>query len=187
MAEPGTVCAEDGCDRTDLTRGYCGKHYQKRIKNGTLPRIQTPRGGKKPPCSVDGCDRDAVVKGMCKLHYNRARANTLPLTAPIQRQPAPVVLVVGPARADGQGGYAWPLGGTHDPEPGHAPLLTGYAREDLAARHIDPDRMEWRLRTDRNGNPWLTARPRAATAGTSNIDRAREAFRAMEARAGVAS
>lgn len=40
-----TTCAVDGCDRTDLTRDWCGMHYQRMRAHGTPLKRSRPANG----------------------------------------------------------------------------------------------------------------------------------------------
>lgn len=97
---PKTTCVEDACSRTDLTRGLCGRHYQRRRKLGIpLPvnppapcpqcaELFTPATAAqkfcsrpcqanynrdrddRPPCAEPDCARPIRAKGLCNTHYN---------------------------------------------------------------------------------------------------------------------
>ena len=72
------TCSIDGCERTQWSRGWCGTHYQRWRKNGSLSENVPIRTSGF--CSVDGCSRKRYAQGVCNPHYHRlrTRGDTLP-------------------------------------------------------------------------------------------------------------
>ena len=61
-------CLVDGCDRPNLSRGWCQKHYSAWQRHGDpLTDLSIRRG----ICEVEGCDRTWLCKRMCQMHYRR--------------------------------------------------------------------------------------------------------------------
>lgn len=70
------TCSFAGCSRSARTRGWCGTHYERWRKNGTVDLM--PRSG-PVLCSVPKCSEFARSKGMCPSHYMRERRYGDPL------------------------------------------------------------------------------------------------------------
>lgn len=62
-------CSIEGCDKSPITRGYCGAHYQKLRKYGDPRKIVRA----KPPelCTMPGCNRPYLAGGYCNVHYQK--------------------------------------------------------------------------------------------------------------------
>lgn len=63
------TCADADCARAPERRGFCGMHYRRYLKDGSLTRWT------RPVCSVDGCPSLALSRGMCDKHYRRILDN----------------------------------------------------------------------------------------------------------------
>jgi hypothetical protein len=62
-------CAVEGCERKKHSRGWCGTHYSRWRRNGSIdltPYVM-------PPCCVEDCDSLSYSNGMCVKHYQRVR------------------------------------------------------------------------------------------------------------------
>lgn len=59
--KPKQECSVDGCDKHQIARSYCDKHY----------RIWRLNAADVPKCSVDGCNTSARTRGFCENHYKR--------------------------------------------------------------------------------------------------------------------
>jgi hypothetical protein len=65
------TCTIEGCERKQHARGWCGTHYHRWRRLGTVeltPYIT-------PHCSVDTCESPSYSTGMCTLHYQRVRSH----------------------------------------------------------------------------------------------------------------
>jgi hypothetical protein len=63
---------EDGCDAPPIARNLCGKHYQRRSIEGTLPpKIRVSYAG-RVPCTVRDCASHAVARTYCGRHARLA-------------------------------------------------------------------------------------------------------------------
>jgi hypothetical protein len=67
----GRTCSFPGCDRTHVSRGYCGSHTWQ-IKHGK-PLTPITRVTNSP-CTVDGCPHRAIAHGLCQTHDKHKRA-----------------------------------------------------------------------------------------------------------------
>lgn len=67
------ICSVDGCQETRRwARGFCGKHYMERWKDGTLgdaPRIRVLSDS--PTCKIEDCERMVFGRGWCAMHWKR--------------------------------------------------------------------------------------------------------------------
>jgi hypothetical protein len=78
-AQDTRKCGVDGCDRPQVARGYCPKHYVRLlrhgdpliVKKGTRPR--SPEDRDLRCCKVADCGSPYFAKGFCHYHYNRNR------------------------------------------------------------------------------------------------------------------
>lgn len=59
------TCIVDGCDKSDVSRGYCNGHYRKFLRHDGNPLWTRP----KLACNVKDCNRKHSAKGYCKTHY----------------------------------------------------------------------------------------------------------------------
>ena len=84
---PRDTCTMEGCERPQVGRGLCKKHYLRLYRHGdtNLRRITMPTRG---PCAVDGCERLARARGMCTKHYRRLTKNGNPHVASTKQWPS---------------------------------------------------------------------------------------------------
>lgn len=74
-----TACSIEDCTRPAKARTWCGTHYARWARLGTVEL--TPYV--TPPCSVETCDRLSYSNGMCMTHYQRmTRIGRTELVAP---------------------------------------------------------------------------------------------------------
>lgn len=73
------VCTRPECDRKQVARGLCARHYQRHWEGKPLdgPFRESTEG---KSCLANGCKRKVVAKNLCSSHYNRM-AKGLPLDA----------------------------------------------------------------------------------------------------------
>jgi len=64
------VCSAIGCDKPQIARALCPKHYDAWRRHGD-PLISKTRT--RGSCSYPGCDRPHASKGYCGSHYSRLR------------------------------------------------------------------------------------------------------------------
>lgn len=95
------MCTVDGCDRVMYAKGWCGLHYDRMRRTGSLELRKRPtdclvcgkpvksvglcgyhygkalreRESYTRTCSVEGCDRTYFSNGFCQSHYGRWRYN----------------------------------------------------------------------------------------------------------------
>lgn len=76
-----TVCAVDGCERTDIAaKGLCWTHYQRMRLTGSFFSQRADDPLCKRVCAVEGCERRANgARGWCRSHYWRWRKYGDPL------------------------------------------------------------------------------------------------------------
>lgn len=105
------TCSVNGCSRPSKARSWCGTHYARWLRLGTVEL--TPYV--TPPCSIDGCDRLTYSNGMCLTHDQRmrrlGRVDLDPQPTLAERLTAGVVV-------DADGCWIWQ----------GAPAKTGYGR-----------------------------------------------------------
>lgn len=65
---PQGICSVDCCERDQIARGLCSKHYGRLRKKGdpTWVRTEVPA-----TCAVDGCERPHHARGFCNSHHSR--------------------------------------------------------------------------------------------------------------------
>lgn len=82
-------CSVDGCDKSVVAHGYCGRHYRRWRDHGD------PLGGRRPnvprsvTCSVSGCIKSPSSFGMCSAHYSRLASHGDPVAGAAFRQKPP--------------------------------------------------------------------------------------------------
>lgn len=76
------ACSVDGCTGKVWARGWCGTHYRRWQRSGSLDDPKPPSG-----CSIPGCDGGYVVRGLCAKHRWRKENHGDPLWEP---EPSPV-------------------------------------------------------------------------------------------------
>ncbi len=70
-----THCSVEGCDKPRRKKEYCGMHYERLRRNGSLD-LSPPK-----VCLVDGCESRRYGHGYCSKHYQRFMRNGNPLKA----------------------------------------------------------------------------------------------------------
>lgn len=70
------ICIVDDCNSKHKSRGYCGKHYNRLLKNGS---VHLPEKIPVGECLADGCEKKKKSRGYCSSHYNRLRRYGDPL------------------------------------------------------------------------------------------------------------
>ena len=68
MADDNNTCSLPDCGNLLLARGWCGTHYRRWQRTGSLDIAPT---FPKPLCLVSGCGVGAEVKNYCARHYAR--------------------------------------------------------------------------------------------------------------------
>jgi hypothetical protein len=63
------TCSVAGCTNPSKTRGWCGTHYARWLRNGHTDLQERIIAS----CSVDGCELRVKAKGLCDKHYLRNR------------------------------------------------------------------------------------------------------------------
>lgn len=63
------ICAAQGCDQPQRTKGYCVPHYAAWRYHGD-PLASKER---HETCTVDGCDKPHLANGLCAMHRSRLR------------------------------------------------------------------------------------------------------------------
>lgn len=71
MAEAKRICSIPDCTKAELSRGWCGMHYE-RWRIAGDPGGPTPHADR--PCSVEGCSRAAFTRTWCQKHYKHWKA-----------------------------------------------------------------------------------------------------------------
>jgi hypothetical protein len=110
-------CSVDGCTRPAKARGWCGTHYARWARLGTVEL--TPYV--TPPCSVEGCGRLTYSNGRCVTHDQRMRR-----LGRVELEPQPTVAerIAAGVVVDATGCWIWQ--GT--------PAKTGYGRMSVGDR-----------------------------------------------------
>lgn len=78
MAAP-RICSVDDCDKIATKRDWCGMHYARWLRYGTLERTR-----KRNICTIDGCDAFVYGHGYCSKHYQRWVRNGDPIAGRIE-------------------------------------------------------------------------------------------------------
>jgi hypothetical protein len=79
-------CSVEGCDKPAMTRGWCGKHYQRWRLYGSPVNTGV--------CSAEGCDKPAGKEGWCAGHLIRQRLYGDPLALGGFRKEGYVMLTI---------------------------------------------------------------------------------------------
>ena len=67
-------CSVEGCGGTEIVKGLCHKHYERKRKTGTTELlIRQKREKVIRLCIVDGCNRKHNSHGYCWMHWYRLR------------------------------------------------------------------------------------------------------------------
>jgi len=68
-------CKIEDCKNNAKSKGWCGKHYQRWLKNGDPLFIKTqPKGSRiGATCSVENCDNAVHANNLCNKHTQRLR------------------------------------------------------------------------------------------------------------------
>lgn len=64
------TCKLEKCNTKHRARGYCNKHYKRRMRYGS-PHITHMLWNYGRTCIIDGCEQKATHKHMCTMHYRR--------------------------------------------------------------------------------------------------------------------
>lgn len=71
-------CAIEGCERPQVARGWCGRHYERWKRTGDPTRLQRfptkDALGNPIICYVANCGQPSRNKGLCRVHYSRLQA-----------------------------------------------------------------------------------------------------------------
>lgn len=86
-------CSVVSCTRAAKTRGMCGAHYKRWLKNDGDISPDTPIKGSGVVCKVYGCNRPVRAGGYCNAHYIRVKDGK-DLTAPIANRYAGAKCIV---------------------------------------------------------------------------------------------
>lgn len=74
-----TPCSIEGCDGTNIARGWCRPHYRSWWKYGD-PLAAPGRPKAKTECSVEGCTVGGrIIRGYCNHHYELWRRHGEPV------------------------------------------------------------------------------------------------------------
>jgi hypothetical protein len=68
-------CLIEDCERGHKAKGYCAKHYQRLIINGT-PHLKEKREI-LPICTIENCSRPTRSWNLCSRHYYKSRTKGL--------------------------------------------------------------------------------------------------------------
>ena len=80
------TCSVDGCDRPKIARGWCGTHWARWRKHGT---VELPERITYTVCVIDGCDNPSRSSRCphCEMHYYRIRRRgTIELVKPNRKR-----------------------------------------------------------------------------------------------------
>ncbi len=94
-------CLIENCNKKHVGKGYCGMHYNRLQRYGTVNLPIKP----KIKCKVENCEELAKVKGLCNCHYLRIYTNSKnPTGAKIIRHSGKCT-IEGCNRSNGSNGY----------------------------------------------------------------------------------
>ena len=75
LSDKNKLCAIDGCDKPECSRGYCLVHYARLVRHGN-PLGGGPKKDKRiGSCKVNGCEMPIYGKGLCRKHWQRWKKN----------------------------------------------------------------------------------------------------------------
>lgn len=63
-----SICSIPGCDKPEVAKGLCAKHYQQARRNNKIEVFDKPK-----VCTHPGCNEKVHAKGLCRKHYNQLR------------------------------------------------------------------------------------------------------------------
>jgi hypothetical protein len=66
-----SICCVEGCEQDVRTKGFCGLHYMRQWKTGSVGTAERLNNKNTGDCVVEGCERPAKVKDMCLMHNAR--------------------------------------------------------------------------------------------------------------------
>lgn len=66
-------CSISDCDRKHKAKGYCGAHYQRLLKTGTVSTAPFRVVAESRVCSVESCEKPLHANGVCGSHNWRMR------------------------------------------------------------------------------------------------------------------
>jgi hypothetical protein len=75
---PVEACSVDGCHRPHASLGYCGTHYMRLRRCGSVEDRDRPRK-LRGKCTVDGCGKPELRHNLCSRHYHRWKQHGDPL------------------------------------------------------------------------------------------------------------
>ncbi|MEC8993338.1 MAG: hypothetical protein VX656_19000, partial [Candidatus Latescibacterota bacterium] len=82
-ATRGQQCQVEGCQKSQIAKGLCFRHYQQKRRYGRLtPERERAYG--RIGCQVIGCEEAHSSRGFCKRHYMSEYYVPLKHTQPAQ-------------------------------------------------------------------------------------------------------
>jgi hypothetical protein len=72
-------CSVTGCTGLHEARGYCGMHYERLRKHGSIDTVLPSGHPRGRVCSIDGCAEEHSAHGYCHGHARRFRLHGDPM------------------------------------------------------------------------------------------------------------